>query len=55
MKRHRELSRRKPQQLQMVRAKAATQETVDHWFTQCLDPTLTNLGLHDKPQCVFNV
>ena len=55
MKRHPEVSRRKPQALQMVRAKAATHEVVNHWFTQCLKPTLDRLKLHDQPQCIFNV
>ena len=49
MKRHPELSKRKPQALQMVKAKAATPEVVNHWFHQCLKPALDGLGLMDKP------
>ena len=45
MKRHPELSKRKPQALQMVRAKAATPEVVNHWFHQCLKPALASLGM----------
>ena len=55
MKRHPELTKRKPQALQMVRSKAATPEVINHWFQQCLKLTLDELGLHDKPQCIFNV
>ena len=55
MKRHPELSKRKPQTLQIVRAKAATSDVVDHWFFQCLKPVLYDLQLHEKPQCIFNV
>ena len=55
MKRHPELTKRKPQALQMVRAKAATQEVVDHWFLECLKPTLDKLNLTSKPHCIFNV
>ena len=55
MKRHPELTKRKPQALQMVRAKVATPEVINHWFQQCLKLTLDELGLHDKPQCIFNV
>ena len=51
MKRHPELTKRKPQALQMVRAKAATQEVVDHWFLECLKPTLDKLNLTSKPHC----
>ena len=55
MKRHPELSKRKPQALQMVKAKAATPEVVNHWFHQCLKPALNSLGLMDKPNCIYNV
>ena len=55
MKRHPELTKRKPQALQMVRAKAATPHVINHWFLDCLKPTLDELGLHNKPQCIFNV
>ena len=46
---------RKPQSLQMVRAKAATREVVDHWFIECLKPALEKLNLLDKPHLIFNV
>ena len=55
MKRHPELSKRKPQALQMIRARAAISKVVDHWFFSCLKPILDKLHLHDKPQCIFNV
>ena len=54
-KRHPELTKRKPQAQQMVRAKAATSDVVDHWFFECLQPVLDKLQLQDKPQCIFNV
>ena len=44
LRRHPDLVRRKPQQLQMVRAKAAMVEVVNHWFIECLKPTLEQLG-----------
>ena len=49
------LSKRKPQALQMVRARAATPEVVNHWFHQCLKPALDSLGLMDKPNCIYNI
>ena len=55
MKRHSELTKRKPQSLQLLRAKAATPERVNHWFIECLKPTLDRLGLHDKLQCIYSV
>ncbi len=55
MKRHPDLHKRKPQALQMVRAKAATAEVIEHWFHGCLKPTIDALGLEGKPQCIFNV
>ncbi len=55
MRRHPELSRRKPQQLQMVRARSANQEVIEHWFTECLDPVLRSLGLAGKPELIYNV
>ena len=55
MKRHPELTKRKPQALQMVRAKAATPEVIDRWFNQCLKPTLDTLKIGDKPKCIYNV
>ena len=55
LRRNPELVRRKPQQLQMIRAKASTSEIVNHWFTDCLKPVLDQLELADKPERIFNV
>ncbi len=55
MKRHRDLTKRKPQALQMIRARSATPEVINHWFLECLKPTLDHLGLVNKPHCIFNV
>ena len=55
MRRHPELSQRKPQQLQMVRAKASCEEVITHWFGVCLGPVLEKLQLVGKPECIFNV
>lgn len=55
MRRHPQLVKRKPQPLQMVRAKAATVQLIDDWFDNCLQPALTALNLTEKPQCIFNV
>jgi hypothetical protein len=54
-KRHPELVRRKPQALQMIRARSATPEVIRHWFVECLRPALDKLQLHGKPNCIFNV
>ena len=40
MKRHPELRNRKPQHLQMFRAKATNQEVINHWCIECLKPAL---------------
>ncbi len=48
MKRHPELSRRKPQQLQLVRARSSCQEVITHWFTKCLGPVLDTLELREN-------
>ena len=55
MKHHPELTKRKSQALQMVRAKVATPEVIDHWFDQCLKPTLDTLKIGDKPKCIYDV
>ena len=55
MKHHPELTKCKPQALQMVRAKAATPEVIDHWFNQCLKPTLDTLKIGNKPKHIYNV
>ena len=54
LKRHPNLSRRKPQQLQLVRARATTRELVNHWFKDVLEPTLNELGLKNKPKQIYN-
>ena len=55
MRRHPELVKRKPQPLQLVRAKSATVAMVDDWFNNHLHQTLLALDLLEKPQCIFNV
>ena len=52
---HSLLVKRKPQQLQLVRAQCLRVETVNHWFIECLKPTLDALQLHDSPSRIFNV
>ena len=42
-KRHPKVVKRKPQQLQMARAKASCPEIISDWFEQCLCPTLAEL------------
>ena len=42
-KRHPKVVKRKPQQLQMARAKASCPEIISHWFDQCLGPTLEKI------------
>ena len=48
IKRHPQLAKKKPQALQMVRAKAATPEVINNWFMECLKSTLVKLNLEDK-------
>ena len=55
MKWHPELSMRKPQALQMIRARSAMPEIINHWFNDVLKPTLDRLGLAEKPHCIYNV
>ena len=55
LKRHPKLAPRKPQQLQMVRAKATCPVVLNHWFNQCLEPILTKLKLKQHPQQIYNV
>ena len=50
-----QLVRRKPQQLQLVRARCTKEEVINHWFIECLKPTLDSLGRHDHRERVFNV
>ena len=53
MRRHPSLAKRKPQPLQIVRARAATARLIDDWFDNCLQPALTTLNLIDKPSLYF--
>ena len=55
MKQHPKLTKRIPQALQMVRAKAATPKLIDHWFNQWLKPTHDSLKIGGKPKCIYNV
>ena len=55
MRRHNGLCKRKPQHLQMVRAKATTKPVIDHWFNNCLKQSLEDLDLFNKPEQIFNV
>ena len=55
MRRHKGLCKRKPQHLQMVRAKATTKPVIDHWFKNCLKQSLEDLDLFNKPEQIFNV
>ena len=55
LRRHPNLVRRKPQALQMVRARCSKTEIINHWFVECLKPMLDELGLHDHPERVYNV
>ena len=48
LKRHPKITKRKPQQLQMVRAKASCEDIVSHWFDHCLGPALEKLDLVGK-------
>ena len=55
MKRHPELRHRKPQHLQMFRAKATNQEVINHWFIECLKPVLETLSLLNSPEQIYSV
>ena len=57
MRRHPQLARRRPQQLQMVRARCTCTkaDVISHWFNNCLKPILDCLGLSDHPDRVYNV
>ena len=55
MKRHPKLSKRKPQQFQMIRARSSTPEIVAHWFIKCLKPTLEKLNLTGKAGRIYNI
>lgn len=53
LRRHPELSLRKPQALQISRAKAATPQIIDQWFS-VLEPLINRLGLRNHPERIFN-
>ena len=53
LRRHPELSLRKPQALQISRAKAATPQVIDQWFS-VLEPLINRLGLTNHPERIFN-
>ena len=55
MKRNPSISVRKPQALQINRAKAATREHLDHFYINVLKKYLDRLSLTDKPEQIFNV
>ncbi len=55
IRRHPELSRRRPQQLQLVRAHSSSEEVITHWYTECLGAVLTSLKLADQPGRIYNV
>ena len=45
---------RKPQSLQIARAKGTRAEVVNHWFKEVLTPLLKKYGLENNPDRVFN-
>ena len=55
MKCHPNLANRRPQHLQLVRAKALNPEIVQLWFNECLGPVLANLDISAKPDHIYNV
>ena len=54
LSRHPNLSVRKPQAMQLSRAKAANNETIDYWFLNILQPMLDKTGLKAYPNRIFN-
>ena len=54
IKRHPNLSLRKPQSLQLARARATCPEVIDHWFFQVLEPMLDKTGLKNHPERIYN-
>ena len=54
IKRHPQLALRKPQSLQLSRAKAACPEIIDHWFFKILEPLLQKTGLINHPDQIYN-
>ena len=54
LKRNPSISMRKPQSLQLARARNANIETVDHWFNNILKPLIDKTGLLNHPERIFN-
>ena len=54
LRRHPQITRRKPQQLQMVRARASHRESVQNFFDHILLPILNEHHLLDKPSQIYN-
>lgn len=54
LKRNPEIAMRKPQSLQIARAKAGSPDVIDHWFFSILKPLLEKTGLEDHPERIFN-
>ena len=54
MKRWPELHNVKPQSLSELRARAASKDSIDNYYTE-LDRILTLYNLKDKPHCIYNV
>ena len=54
IKRNPQLSLRKPQSLQIARAKNTDAGTIDHWFHNVLQPLLEKNGLLNHPERIFN-
>ena len=55
LKRRPQKANKKPQHLQMVRAQVSRQDIMDHWFNDCLGPTLKKLDLVGKVERIYNV
>ena len=47
--------KRKPPELQMVRAKCSCAEVINHWFIEISKPILDDLELHDRPKRIINI
>ena len=54
LKRNPQIAMRKPQSLQIARAKAGSPDVIDHWFFSILKPLLEKTGLEDHPERIFN-
>ena len=52
--RHPQLTLTKPQKLSVVRAKATSGAVLQEYFTQ-LDLQLKGNGLHERPECIWNI